>query len=190
MSFRRIVLHATAVVFLVFHLTADTHRVPQLTATMSGGAVRYAGFGEVREIRLEVFDDRGRLVFDPPFTSGNVIDYPLTDSSGALLKDGAYAFVVTVHDFDGAPTGKFGTFTISASRVALDNASVDRLSPDQQIAISRGRTLLPIDRIAMEMPMQVQPPQIVIAPSPAMPAQNVQPRSDVAGTGTPNVVTK
>ena len=108
---------------------AQSHRAPLLTATASGTSVRYAGFGEVRELRLQIFDDRGQVLFSSSFTSGNLFDYSMVDDAGAPLNDGAYLFVVTIHDFAGGSSEKFGMFTISGSRVMLENAPADALSP-------------------------------------------------------------
>jgi len=50
-------------------LTASTP--PLVTATVKGRQLRFAALGEVRDVRLEVFDAFGLKVFDSSFRSSN-----------------------------------------------------------------------------------------------------------------------
>jgi hypothetical protein len=187
-------LLAALIVALSASSFAQTHRAPVLAATASSTAVRYTGFGEVREMRLEVFNEDAQVIFDSDVRRGNLIEYTLTDREGNRIADGMYLFVVTIRDFDEAVSQKFGIVRLADRRVMLENAAADSVSPAQMEALRlsrRGPSMTPVDRIGADIPADAV---AVVAPGavadkPASPVTAI-PRSDVAGTGTVNRVTK
>lgn len=181
-----------AAIFLVVSAAvpcySQPHANPLVTATLSGTAVRYAGFGEVREMQVQVFNEAGEKVFESPLQLGNLLDYSLANDNGAPLGDGQYVFVVAIHDFSGRTFDKFGTFTLSQSHVTLGNGAVESLLP-AQLAAMRNRPLQPIDRVGVDVPSVLQPSVPMVAPSSGSGVIGI-PRSDVSGTGTANAITK
>jgi hypothetical protein len=185
------------IVALSLSLHAQTHGNPLLTATVSGVSVRYAGFGEVRALRLAVFDVEGQLVFDSSSVRGNLFDYALTDRDGNGLSDGSYLFVVTITDLDDVPSRKFGMLRIADGSVLLENATTDGLSPRQlqALEINAGMPVVsPIDRIGVAMPGEPQAPDASEADGngsgKSAASKRFKPRTDVTGTGTQNKIPK
>ncbi|HJU54434.1 MAG TPA: hypothetical protein VJ715_07685 [Pyrinomonadaceae bacterium] len=82
---------------------SQTAGVP-ITASASGGLVRFAAVGAVERLRLEVFDDAGDPVFDTGFKPGNLRDWRLTNARGQRMTDGGYLCVVTVKELSGRLT--------------------------------------------------------------------------------------
>jgi hypothetical protein len=123
---------------------------PIVTATASGQRVRYIAAGEVNQTRLQIFSTDGTQVFDSAFKLGNLIDWQLMDQQGSHLMDGSYLFLVTVKDFSGNLTQKYGTATLEQEQVYLEQTSRDGLSQAQATALEANKqseVLSPIDRI-------------------------------------------
>src|SRR5947208_1714070 len=95
-------------------------QAPMVTATAKGQQVRFASLGEVRQLRLEVFDGAGQKVFDSSFVSGNLYDWRLTDQQGQRLADGSYLFIVTVRDLSEQLSQKYGNLTLQQQQVAVE----------------------------------------------------------------------
>src|SRR2546423_344574 len=121
-----------------------------ITATASSQRVRYISVGEVNQTRLQVFSADGIQVFDSDYRLGNLIDWQLSDSQGAHLPDGSYLFLVSVKDFSGTLTQKYGTATLEQEQVSLAQSSRDELSAAQSVALSANQlsaTLSTVDRV-------------------------------------------
>jgi hypothetical protein len=93
---------------------------PFVTATSTGSQLRFASLGEVRQMRIEVFDAVGQRVFDSSLHSGNLFDWKLQDQQGQHLQDGSYLFVVTVIDLSEQVSQKFGTLCLQRQQVLLE----------------------------------------------------------------------
>jgi hypothetical protein len=141
----------------VFHLsllaqeTATSSRsTPLVTATISTGQIRYLSIGEVKQSRLQVFSSDGIQIFDSGYRDGNLIDWRLTDQQGASLKDGSYIFVVTIKDFSGHTTQKYGAAVLELNQIYLEQANRAQLSQGQNTALESSKeaeTLTPVDRM-------------------------------------------
>jgi hypothetical protein len=104
---------------------------PIVTATTSNGRVRYASLGEVNQTRLQVFSPDGAQVYDSDLRLGNLIDWHLLDQQGQHLADGSYLFVVTVKDFSGGLTQKYGTALLENGQVSLQQTGSEELPAAQ-----------------------------------------------------------
>lgn len=123
---------------------------PIVTATTSNGRVRYASLGEVNQTRLQVFSPNGLQVYDSELRLGNLIDWHLLDQQGQHLTDGSYLFVITVKDFSGVLTQKFGTALLEGEQVSLQQTGTDELPAAQALALQDNKfadVLSPVDRI-------------------------------------------
>ena len=123
---------------------------PIVTATTSNGRVRYASLGEVNQSRLQVFSADGRQVYDSDLRLGNLIDWPLLDQQGQRLTDGSYAFLVTVREFSGNLTQKYGTALLDSDHVTLQQISKDEMPQAQGLALQANKVaevLGAVDRI-------------------------------------------
>src|SRR5205085_4452309 len=118
-------------------------------ATASSQRVRYISVGEVNQTRLQVFSSDGAQVFDSDYRLGNLIDWHLTDSQGQRLGDGSYLFLVTVKDFSGTLTQKYGTATLEQAQVYLEQPGRDEVQSAQASALAANQqsaVLTSIDR--------------------------------------------
>src|SRR5437016_13620021 len=61
-----------------------------VTASVSDQHVRFAAFGLVARLQLEVYSDIGQRIFDTDLRGGNVLDWMVHDGSGNRLSEGAY----------------------------------------------------------------------------------------------------
>lgn len=130
---------------------ANAPAAPLLTATASAAQVRFVGLGEVREMRLQLFDISGQQVYDSSSHPGNLLDYQLADQQGARLSDGSYLFVVTIKDFAGQLSQKYGVLISEAGGpVSLSQVSTSELTSAQATALeANGQSAQrsPVDRI-------------------------------------------
>jgi hypothetical protein len=179
---------------------STTVQTPMVTATAKGQQVRFASLGEVRQIRLEVFDASGQKVFDSSFISGNLYDWRLTDQQGQRLSDGSYLFIVTVRDLSEQLSQKYGNLSLQQQQVAVELVGRKRLPEAQAGALEANRqseTQSLVDRAGVEVPAgeSAATTTTVVAPS-AVPTQSsnasgTQPAAPTAtGTGTQNKIAK
>ena len=123
---------------------------PIVTATTSNGHVRYASLGEVNQTRLQVFAVDGRQVYDSDLRLGNLIDWSLLDQQGQRLTDGSYAFLITVREFSGTLTQKYGTALLENDHVTLQQAAREEMPQSQALALQANKVadvLGAVDRI-------------------------------------------
>jgi hypothetical protein len=129
-----------------------TPSIPVVTATASSQRVRYVSIGEVHQVRLQVFSTDGSEVFDSTFRLGNLIDWALSDQQGQHLADGSYLFLITVKDFAGNLTQKYGTATLEQEQVYLQQTTRDELGQAQATALDANRfsaIFTSIDRVGV-----------------------------------------
>ncbi|HKO45249.1 MAG TPA: hypothetical protein VJU84_18380, partial [Pyrinomonadaceae bacterium] len=141
---------------LAVNVFAQTRRAngqasnPIVTATTSNGRVRYASLGEVNQTRLQVFAADGRQVYDSDLRLGNLIDWSLLDQQGQRLTDGSYAFLITVREFSGTLTQKYGTALLESDHVTLQQTAREEMPQPQALALQANKVadvLGGVDRI-------------------------------------------
>src|SRR5215471_10141405 len=77
--------------------------------------VRFTAQKAVQEMRLQILDQSGAVVYDSGSVAEPVLDWPLQDASGVQVKSGLYAYTLTIQE-DGA----------GATRVRRGHFIVDR----------------------------------------------------------------
>ena len=141
---------------LAVNVFAQTRRAngqaanPIITATTSNGRVRYTSLGEVNQTRLQVFAADGRQVYDSDLRLGNLIDWSLLDEQGQRLTDGSYAFLITVREFSGTLTQKYGTALLEGDHVSLQQTAREEMPQPQALALQANKVadvLGAVDRI-------------------------------------------
>src|SRR2546421_12947115 len=90
-----------------------------VTVSISAKGVRFAAFGSVKQIRLEVFSANGDSLYNSDFQAGSVRDWKLEDKQGLRLPDGTYLCVVTFRDVSGRIGMKQGAILVQGGQVAL-----------------------------------------------------------------------
>jgi hypothetical protein len=124
-----------------------------VTATGSASQVRFVSLGEVLRMRLQVFFEDGTQLYDA-WTSGNLLDWRWQDSQGQRLADGSYLFLISVQDFSGGVSRKYGMAAVQSGQVYLQQVGRNQLSTQQAEALEahRGGELPgPVDRIGVEV---------------------------------------
>src|SRR4051812_32175226 len=76
-------------------------REQTVTASATAERVRFAAPGGVVQLRLEVYDEAGRKLFDTEQRGGNVLDWHLQGGAGERVAEGRYLCVVTLKDLRG-----------------------------------------------------------------------------------------
>ncbi|MEA2175177.1 MAG: hypothetical protein QOD00_2769 [Blastocatellia bacterium] len=135
--------------------SAGATAVPVVTATAKGRQVRFAALGEVREVRLEVFDAQGQKVYDSSFHAGNLLDWRPQDQQGQPLSDGSYLYVVTTRDLSEGFSQKYGTILLQQQQISLEHLSRKNLPEAQAQALEASRQSAaqsPVDRVGVEVP--------------------------------------
>jgi hypothetical protein len=130
---------------------ADTQSpAPLVTATASASGVDYVSVGRVHQTRLQVFSPDGRQVSDSDFQLGNLVSWRLQDQQGSRLKMGAYLYLITVKDFSGGLTQKYGIAVLEQEHIYLQQAARDELPPAQATALEANKqaaALTAVDRV-------------------------------------------
>jgi hypothetical protein len=74
---------------------AQTPRMTSVNITPEADRVRIAAVGEATEMRVEVSDEAGEVVFQSGAITGNTLDWKMADSSGERVRAGIYLVTVT-----------------------------------------------------------------------------------------------
>ena len=83
-------------IFVLFAAaSAQTATVSTVNVTPEGGRVRVAAVGEVYDLKVEVVDEAGDVVFAGAAAPGRQLDWGLRDARGARVPAGAYTVTVS-----------------------------------------------------------------------------------------------
>src|SRR5581483_6013088 len=110
---------------------------PTVTISFSTKGVRFTAFGNVKQMRLEVFDANGGTLFNSDFQAGNLRDWAMEDKQGQRLPDGTYLCVVTTRDLSGRLDTRQGMIVRQNGQAVLqlsDGAPVGAVEPDKALA--------------------------------------------------------
>ncbi len=90
---------------------------PDVRIIVQRDQIRFAAQKTIEEMRLQVFDQTGDLVYDSGSITEPEINWPLQDGNGAVLKSGLYAYTLSVKEA-GAEKGGFrrGHFIVDRAR--------------------------------------------------------------------------
>jgi hypothetical protein len=106
-----------------------------VTATTTAARLRLAAPNAVVQLRLEVYDDNARKVFDTEQRGGNVLDWPLQGGNGERLPDGSYVCLVTVKSLSGRLSQKLGQINIAAQEASINTIAPEQLTVAQTQAV-------------------------------------------------------
>lgn len=112
---------------------------PAVTASVSAaGAVRFTAPAEVTQMRLEIYNTAGALVYDSGMRQGSILDWKVTDATAPVV-DGSYLTVVSVRDYQGKLRQRLGSLSVQAGQPALERLSVESLTGEQSRALTASR---------------------------------------------------
>jgi len=146
----RLILGTVVVLFLLTTVLAQEDRVPVesqpasqtsgpsgplVIATATGNRVRFVSPGTVVQLRLEIYDQAGRKMFDTELRGGNVLDWNLLDGAGDRLPSGSYACVLTSKTLSGRLSQRVGLVSVDSKSASIQATGVAQFSLAQQQAI-------------------------------------------------------
>src|SRR5437764_1488753 len=112
---------------------------PAITASvLTGGNIRFTSPAQVTQIRLEIYNSTGALVYDSGMRQGSIIDWKVTDYTAPML-DGSYLVVVSVRDFQGKLRQRIGSLSFQAGQLALQQLRAEGLTADQSQTLATSR---------------------------------------------------
>ena len=106
-----------------------------VTASATRDRIRISAPNAAVQVRLEVYDELGRKVFDTEQRGGSVLDWHLKSSEGERVPDGTYLCVATVKNLSGRFSQKLGKVSISADQVSMQAVGATELNAVQTQAI-------------------------------------------------------
>ncbi|MGA9997192.1 MAG: hypothetical protein WBP93_17370 [Pyrinomonadaceae bacterium] len=124
-----------------------------VTATPTRERVRFSAPNTMVQMRLEVYDEIGRKVFDTEQRGGSVLDWHLKSGEGERLSEGTYLCVVTVKSLSGRLSQKLGKTSVSAEQVSIQAVGATELNATQTQAIG------PVERNSSLVILQPDEPQ-------------------------------
>jgi hypothetical protein len=120
MTYIKHIAFALAVSFyaLLMSAQAQTPRVNTVNITAESGKVHISAQGDVTEIRIEVFDEAGDVVFESGAISGNTLDWKMQDTQGERVAAGTYLVTVTFRNAAGKLRKRVEQVTITEDEKA------------------------------------------------------------------------
>jgi hypothetical protein len=109
----------------------DKPHTRRVFGSVTGESIRFTSLGELIQMRLEVIDPTGAVLYDSGFKSGNLIDWTLSDNLGQRLQDGSYLCVVSVRDSSGQITRKHAIGSLRDQSLSLKQADSLQLTAAQ-----------------------------------------------------------
>ncbi|HZG52511.1 MAG TPA: tail fiber domain-containing protein [Pyrinomonadaceae bacterium] len=109
-----------------------------VTASATGGGVRFAAPAETAQLRLELYAANGERVFDSGARQGSVLDWQPSDVPQGV-GDGSYLCVLTAKDLQGRASQRIGTLSLQAGQASVQRAREQELSDVQRAAASASR---------------------------------------------------
>ena len=106
-----------------------------VTASASSDRVRFTAPSSVVQVRLEVYNSRGRKVFDNEVRSGNMLDWHLQDGQADPLSDDTYLCAVTVKSLSGRLAQRIAFLILEKASVQLKAIDVSQMTAQQSEAI-------------------------------------------------------
>lgn len=100
---KQIALSMAALLFaLSWSAQAQTPRLNTVNISTEADKIHIAAQGDVGELRVDISDEAGDVVFQSGAITGNQLDWKMTDAQGERIKPGTYLVTVTFR----APSGK------------------------------------------------------------------------------------
>jgi hypothetical protein len=99
--------------------TPSLNQRPYVTVAQDNNQIHFDAKGDVREIRLEVFNLASKRVYDSESQSGHLLDWQLQDQQGKPVPDGRYIYRVTMKDSTDNLFRNFGKVSKSGGKVEV-----------------------------------------------------------------------
>ena len=96
---------------------------PVVTIAATKERVRITAPNTVVQLRLEIYDQWARKIFDTEQRGGSVLDWHFQASSGGRVLDGSYVCVVTIKDLSGRFTQRRAAVEVAAQTVTARSES-------------------------------------------------------------------
>jgi hypothetical protein len=120
---------------------------PAVTASISaGGNVRFTAPGQVTQIRLEIYNASGGLVYDSGMRRASVLDWKITDATQAMT-DGSYISAVSVIDLQGKLRQRIGALSVLSGQITLQKTGAGSLTAEQSKALSASKQAKKIETV-------------------------------------------
>lgn len=114
-----------------------------VTASVTAsGAIRLSGPQQISQMRLEVLNSTGDVVFDSGLRQGNFFDWN-EGSNSAGIADGSYLLVVTTKDLQGKQQQRIATLNREAAQSTLKRSA--ELTTSQTQALNTRRQTLKLE---------------------------------------------
>jgi hypothetical protein len=89
----------------------------KVTIIIQQQQLRFAAPASTQEVRLEVFNKAGELVYDSGFVAGAELTWGLRNMGGAEISSGLYAYPLTIKDADSeTPMTRRGHLILESGR--------------------------------------------------------------------------
>src|SRR5918912_882538 len=118
------ITHAALIVALIFSsafLAAAQVQTPRLTTvniSAQTGKVHISAEGNIAEMRVDVANERGEVIFQSGAISGQTMDWKMTDAQGARVAPGTYLVTVTFRDAAGKLRKRVEQVTVAEAEKA------------------------------------------------------------------------
>lgn len=119
-------------------------QTPWVTAGVTVDQVRYLAPLGVFQLRVEIYDLAGNRIYDSGPRFGNQFDWEWLDQQGQPLADGSYHTLVTMKDFSGQTSQRFGVVGRQGEDASLqigERGAIGVREPNLLAAIERGEWL-------------------------------------------------
>ena len=109
---------------------AQTARLSTINVTSNGERVHIAAQGDVSEMRIEVSDEQGDVVFQSGAISGQQLDWKMRDSAGERVAAGTYLVTVTYRNAAGKLKKRVEQVTVDeAEKSSTQSPAAPQASP-------------------------------------------------------------
>ena len=102
---------------------AQTPRMTSVNITPESDRVRISAVGEATEMRIEVSDEQGEVVFQSGQITGQTLDWKMTDAQGARVQPGTYLVTVTFRTSAGKLRKRVEQVTVAEDEKASTKAA-------------------------------------------------------------------
>jgi hypothetical protein len=96
---------------------------PAVTIAATKERVRITAPNTVVQLRLEIYDQWARKIFDTGQRGGSVLDWYFQAGSGARVQEGSYSCVVTIKDLSGRITQRTASVEVGAQSATVRSES-------------------------------------------------------------------
>ena len=125
---------------LFISIQAQTPRVSTVNITAEADKVRINAQGEISEMRINVRDEQGTVVFESGAITGQQLDWDMKDAQGERVAPGTYLVTVTFHNAAGKLSKRVTQVTVAEDAKASTQAAVEPAPNAPQATITGSGT--------------------------------------------------